>query len=500
MRFPALSPSEKLRIVFAVFLIGLWGGSFLPLTLLSLVLLFSVIFFLIAWQWKWFSALVGGIFLVALFYGAWDPFHNENNHILPQLYGETLEMTGTVVSFPDRREKSVRAYVSVKLPEVKTNEKILLVLSPSYDIAYGDIISFSGKLQQPRNMKDFDYKKYLERFDVHTIVSRPKSFRILFQKTGGNMVMRWADKVRSRLATNLGNNLPQTHQTMAMGILLGIKHGFSPVLSTAFRNSGLQHILVVSGFNVTVILVFVSILFRRMLGGPLTFVISLFFLIFFVAMTGAEPPILRAAVMGAVVGWAATMGRLAEARNILLLSAAILALFQPKMIQEDLSFALSFVATMGIILGTPVLERCLSFITHRFALRTLLSTTLAAQLAVFPLLGFSFGTFPWIGIVSNLLVEPLIPWTMLFSFVTSVLGFLPGFIGDIISIPSFILLEIVISIASFFGQVQPMIIPHFVSYFGFVFVFGFFVWGNVSRSFTHTFLERDIDIIKKETS
>jgi competence protein ComEC len=182
-------------------------------------------------------------------------------------------------------------------------------------------------------------------------------------------------------------------------------------------------------------------------------------LLFFVAMTGAEAPVLRAAIMGGIVAWAAYMGRFSDARNLVFLSMVLIGIAQPRIVQTDIGFFLSSIATLGIVLGTPVMERVLGWVPNRFELRTMLAVTLSAQIAVFPILGLYFGNFPLIGVLSNLFAEPIIPLSMVFSFGSSILGILPETIARILGIPGFILIEFLLQVAwsrSLFREQLPM--------------------------------------------
>ena len=221
-------------------------------------------------------------------------------------------------------------------------------------------------------------------------------------------------------------------------------------------------------------------------------------LIFFLAMTGMEAPVIRAGIMGGLVALAAAIGRFSDVRNIFFLALCLVALFSPKTLQYDLSLFLSASATLGIILLTPLLEKRLSWIPSQFQLRTLLSVTIAAQLAVVPLLGLYFSEVSIFGTFSNLLVEPLIPPAMLSVFILTVLGGEPLIIIKILAMPAFLILESIFWVAMLFSLLPTVVLPAFLSKALLVFVLIFFCWGSFSRKLTMITLVKGAENLKKQ--
>ena len=242
-----------------------------------------------------------------------------------------------------------------------------------------------------------------------------------------------------------------------MGVLLGVKKSLPEFTTEDFKNSGLMHLLVVSGSNVAIVLVAISFLFAR-LGRPISIFMSLLALIFFVAMTGGDAPVLRAALMGGGVALANILGRGADSKNILLLSALAFIIINPFIVLYSAGFHLSFLATLGIIILSPHLQNFFARInlTNFFGLRTVLAVSLSAQIFVLPVLSYNFGTFPLSGILANLVAEPIMVFTMAFSFLSILTGGLPFLIAKILAIPSFIFIESLLWVAKIFGQIPPI--------------------------------------------
>ncbi len=478
----------------ALFL-GIFGGT--EPWYIQYLLLGSIVCFTVAFLLKNYWFLLIALFCLGNTYGQYRSYFDLRNDQLPQYYYQTVSMVGVIDNFPDIREKNNRVFVRiVAIDKKQVNHfslnknlgRVLLIYDRSVTIDYGNIIEFTGKVQAPRKFEDFDYPKYLKRFEIQSIVKNPENIKIVDHQNGGNFFVFQAKRFRNILSHNLETHLPPPHNQIAMGILLGVKKELPKLVSVDFKNSGLQHILVVSGFNVTILIIFVTLLLKRF-GRIIVFIGGSFSLLFFLVMVGFDPPVLRATIFGIIVGWAIFSGRFSDSRNLLFLTAVVLAIYSPPMIQQDIGFFLSFFATLGIILGVPVGLWFFDFITHKFELRTIISVIVTAQVSVFPILGLTFGTFPVIGFFANLFVEPLIPLAMFFSFCTLLIPSSFPTIGAMVSLPAYICLNTILFFAHFFGAFEPLKISQNAARIGLIFVLIFFVWGSFSTIYQQKFLE-----------
>jgi len=530
------SDSEKLRLFFVVIILGIWLGQweFFP----NYLLLSGILLIIISFSWKNFLIGIFAGFLLANSYSQWRNFTDFQNDKLANFIGQEIEIRGKIISFPDVREKNTRFYVeaesidSIPLSSplrkgargisqnpAKILGKFLLIINNSVrtgrDLSlqntitpdYGNNIIVQGKIILPTSFTaDFDYRKYLKRFGVQTLIKNPAKLEIVAENQG-NWFLQKAKISRNFLEKNLENSLPNPHAKIAMGVLLGVKNQLPKWTQADFKNSGLMHLLIVSGTNVAIVIIAIGFLLRRF-GRRISFAGSLLALLFFVLMTGADAPILRAALMGGITGLAISAGKMSDARNLVLLSAVIIGLFQPMVLQSDIGFALSFGATLGIIIGFPMFEKLFRGISKTLSLRaktkkneklsaaisplktlySILAISLSAQITILPILMKSFGQFPIGGITANLFSEPLMPFIMFFSFISSLAGVFSQFIAKIIAIPAYILLEILLQIAHFFGQITPIVIPNIINNIFTVFIVITISYGLFSRDFEERFL------------
>ena len=208
-----------------------------------------------------------------------------------------------------------------------------------------------------------------------------------------------------------------------LGILIGARSTISPELQMAFQRTGTSHLVALSGFNITIIAIAISWMLSGFhLSSRAKLMISAASVTLFVLLVGGGASVVRAAIMGILALIARERGRIYEMTNALLFAAIVMILINPYLLRFDLSFQLSFLATLGIIIMPPKLESWLLWSAKESGIAEILYATLGAELFVFPLILWQFGRVSLIGPLANLLVLPLIPFTMLLGFLVGVLG------------------------------------------------------------------------------
>jgi ComEC/Rec2-related protein len=213
-----------------------------------------------------------------------------------------------------------------------------------------------------------------------------------------------AASVRGGLA-RAATSLPPERAALLRGLAIGDTRTFDASAQARFRRAGLAHLVAVSGSNVAIVLGAVALglgpfapLVR--LGGALSA------LVMFVLVVGPEPSVLRAAAMGAVGAIALFSGRRAEPLHALGLALIFVVALRPGLV-SSVGLHLSAAATAGIVLWARPLAGHLGLAPRPVALG--LGATLAAQLAVAPLVIIAFGELSVVGPLANLLAMPAVP-------------------------------------------------------------------------------------------
>lgn len=241
---------------------------------------------------------------------------------------------------------------------------------------------------------------------------------------GGSAVIKTLMRLKDRIEEVFATTLPQNEAALLAGLTLGTTSGFSKAFRTELSQSGTAHLVALSGYNIMVIVLGLGWLFRRVRLRRFSFPLIVAAIMLFVLMTGAEASVVRAALMGSIMLLAGEIGRMYSFRNAVALAAFAMALQNPKVLAFDIGFALSFAALLGIVYLEPVLARLLHLDAREslLGLRKSVTMSLSATLATLPILVVNFGTFSLSGIIANIALLVVVPWTMFLGLCIAVSG------------------------------------------------------------------------------
>ena len=356
-------------------------------------------------------------------------------------YHEVLVPTGTgiVVSEPEDRE-NFRRFVY----KSDNGEKVL-VNGPLYsEIAYGDRVEVSGKLERPgiiedeNGGRDFDYGKYLAKDDIYHTLSFAE---VEIVSSGhGNPVKSVLFKIKRSFVAKTKEILSEPYASLLSGLIVSGKTAMPKDLLEEFRRAGVIHIVVLSGFNIMIIADFL----RRTSRSNK---IPLFGILLFVIMTGAEASIVRAAIMASIGMGATLFGRKYNASRALVFAAFLMVVHNPKILVFDPSFQLSFLATLGLIYFMSPIQNRLKWVSERWGIREILAQTLATQLMVLPLLIYSMGDVSLVSIPANMLTLIVVPYTMLIGFLATLVAFVSSILAWPLAFASHLLLSWIIFVS-----------------------------------------------------
>lgn len=232
------------------------------------------------------------------------------------------------------------------------------------------------------------------------------------------ILARWRLTISKRI-TSL---FPGDQGALLAGILYGDR-GLSQAANSAFRASGMTHLIAVSGSNIAIVVslfvpVFLLLGYRR----PWAILFSGIAILLFTLFVGASASVIRAAIMGWLAILARVFGRKASATRLLLVAGSLMAFVDPYALLYDAGFALSFLATWGLIAwARPIADR-LWFVPKAFSLSEMISTTLAATFATFPYSSWAFGSLSLAGLLTNVFAIPLTAFVMLWGAIAVLFG------------------------------------------------------------------------------
>ncbi len=364
---------------------------------------------------------------------------------LRPLIGETLHIEGLIVSDPDVREVSQRLTVAVEGEETR-----MLVVAPLYPpVAYGETIRAEGEVSVPEPFdtvggRIFRYDKFLAKDGIF-LVMQNAHVEVIAPRVGMFTQVRGAlSDVKFEGLRALAVALPEPYAALAGGLLLGGKQGLGKDLLDDFIQTGLVHVVVLSGYNVMIVADAVFRAFGFLSQKSAAFAAAAT-IVAFVVSAGAGAASVRAGVMASIALYGRASGRKYDAFRALLLAALLMILWNPLTLAYDPGFQLSFVATLGLIFGAPIVERWLAWVKIKF-IKEVAATTIAAQIAVLPLLLYQNGLFSTVALPANIIVLPLVPFAMLASALAGVAGVMVPALAPILAFPAYILLSYIVGV------------------------------------------------------
>lgn len=356
---------------------------------------------------------------------AFQSFHEGKVFIV----GEKISGTGMVASEPDERDEYTVLHILVDGFEGDTTLRVTVDQNPTF--VYGEKIFFEGVVEEPETFvtdtgRTFDYAGYLMKDGTHYQLQRASVGSL--DVVGGSVIKKTLFKIKSKWLEAISQLIPEPSASLAGGVIVGAKRSLGDTWLDAFRDTGIIHIVVLSGYNLTLI---ANSIVRMTTSLPKSvgFGFGVLGVVSFASMVGAGATVVRASIM-AILGMLATF----LYRPYMLLRALILAgvgmvLWNPFVLVYDPGFQLSFLATTGLIFISPYFEKRLLWIPDVFGLRAIVSATFATQLAVFPLLIFQMGRVSLVAPIVNVLILPFVPFVMLTGFIAGLLGMASTFLA-----------------------------------------------------------------------
>ena len=368
------------------------------------------------------------------------------NPLEPYL-AQAVTLRGWTASEPVRSERSTR--VTFRAEAVWNGDawqpvsgQARLTLPPGFPARYGMAWEVSGRLEAVSSVNSPGYQRYLERLGVQALLAFPRVEILPGER--GQPYLRALYGVKERLLGVMDDILPRPHAPLLQGILLGARAGIPATLRQAFDLSGTTHLIAISGFNMTIVAIMLQSVTRPLFGRRALW-LSMGGVALYTILVGANPAVVRAAVMAILLLLAATLGRDRDPWSALSLAAVAMTAWDPKILW-DVGFQLSVAATAGLMVLVDPLHDRLRWLPY--PLSAIVAPTLAAQLFVLPLLLYTFGRVSPFFLISNVLALPLIPWIMLSGAVATAAGLVHTGAGQVLAWSAYLPLEAFIRIAT----------------------------------------------------
>lgn len=423
-----------LVVITCAWLAGILLDSWLLLPLLPLLIGAGAALVFVVLLWHDNQVRLFMLIALCLLLGAWrhasvSP-RNDPQAISNFIGANKLTVRGTVATEPSLQGKS--RLLIIQVSSISNNggnswqnadgkmeaQTLGAEIEDPYGANYGDSVELQGRLQHPPPLSPAG---------IFAAVTFP---RISVNSTGGNPIIAALYHLRVVLAGVIAQSLPQPEAALLIAILLGLRTPALKTLTLAFNETGTAHLIVASGFKVTILAGLVDnstkwLYEKQNVPGTIllpaqkrqgswrrwfakTLVVAS--IAAFTILNGAGPAALRAGIMGILLVIAPLLGRLYNIYTALALAALLMSIFDP-FVLGDAGFQLSLLGTLGIVLLTPLFQRLFRPIEHApfgHHIAELISVTLAAQTATLPISVFTFHQISVIAPIANVLTVPLL--------------------------------------------------------------------------------------------
>lgn len=421
---------------------GVFFAPYFSVSSVALVALFAIFFIislsLIPEKWLWISMIAIGFFFLGV--------------LRYQQYQAVLES----VTYP--KDKDVKTNVQVVEPPEDTKKatkvvvqdqdrkvKLLLILRPFSGIKYGDYLSVEGKAITPEN-EGLKNNLLVKGIAYQMLFPKAEKMKVAASLSPEMQAKNLLYEIRNRFEISINNIFPEPEASFLAGLLLGIKRNLPDWLMKDLQKSGTTHIIALSGFNITVIIMGLRLIFSKK-SAKMSFYLPLVAIAGFVVMTGSQSSVVRAGIMGAMILLAYRVGRQSSAAMAIIITAALMILVNPFILRFDVGFQLSFAAFLGIIYLGPIFKEILPI--KQESVKEILAMTLGAQMMAYPIILYYFGNFSLVSLFTNLIILPFIPFVMLIGFISTILGMIWPYFSYVLSWTVTFALKAIIGIVHF---------------------------------------------------
>lgn len=429
--------SWLIAIVCAAIFVGVFGAQYLKFEYFSsFACLLSAIVLAVVVLWRRYIYLIPFIIVGGTMLGLWRGSVSQNElSIMKPLYGKSVVVAGRVKEDVDIGTSD---QIIIRLDDLHIGQTslpgVLWITSTGQDIKRGDGLVVAGKLAVGFG----NFSGVMYRAKINEVI-HPNPADIA-------RVMRdwFADAVR--------RVIPEPEASLGIGYLVGQRRALPADLVTALQIAGLTHIVVASGYNLTILVRLTRRLFVKV-SKYLATLSAVAMIVSFIAITGMSPSMTRAGLVAGLSLAAWYYGRKFHPIVLLFLAIAITVMINPSYAWGDLGWQLSFAAFAGVMIVAPLLQRYFFGDKKPGTIRQILGETVSAQLVTAPILMISFGQLSNVAIISNLLILPFVPLTMLLTFVAGVASLiLPIVIASVIATPAIWVLKYMMFVADYLSN------------------------------------------------
>ncbi|MDO9087318.1 MAG: ComEC/Rec2 family competence protein [Anaerolineaceae bacterium] len=381
---------------------------------------------------------------------------------------QELKITGVVCADPQQYERHTRLIVCVDrllAPIDRNLEGKILVIQRTGEWKYGDRVNIRGQVLTPDENEAFSYKDYLAQRGIHSMMVYP--YVQWLERGQAGWVKTGLFALRQTAYQRIQTFFLQPEAGLLSGILLGIETDIPSDLKRAFQDTGTAHIVAISGFNMTILAGIFLKGFRKWLSIWWAALLAIVVISLYTILVGANPAVIRAALMSCLAMSAGLIGRGQSGIYTLSLTAAVMCLFNPLLVWDP-GFQLSATATLGLVLYSDRMMNWFRNLAGRYLPESIVERvtgpvsdyflfTLAAQVMTLPVVLYHFEQLSLTTLLANPLILPVQPLVMILGGIAVLVGLLISPLGQLLSYlvwaPLFYTNQVVTWLAGFSGGV-----------------------------------------------
>ncbi|MCL0074410.1 DNA internalization-related competence protein ComEC/Rec2 [Dehalococcoidia bacterium] len=389
------------------------------------------------------------------------------------------ELRGVVVADPDVRDFATILRLEVReikldgeWESVSGTARLNAPRFPGWETSrdfpfyrYGDLLEMKGNLESPRppdEEGEFDFREYLARQGIHSIISRPREITLVAAGQGSKPV-ELIYRLRGSMSQALVQALPEPQCSLARAMLLGQRGSLSPEIRQHFSRTGTAHLLAISGVHVSIVagIALSAGVWAFGRRRPTYLLLALMVVWLYAMLSGMRPSAIRAATMGSLWLYADWIGRPRSAFTALTFAAAIMLAASPLLLR-DIGFQLSFAAMGGLVFLTPIFQDWgkKTFGNQEGEVSSIAgfvigscAVSLGAIFATLPLIAYYFGLISLVGLPATFLTLPAIPVIILTSALVGMVGIFAPAVAGILGWVSWLFATYVVEVVELFAAI-----------------------------------------------
>ncbi len=383
------------------------------------------------------------------------------NNLYENKYKNIEKAKFKAVVISEAKEKEYYNQYKIKIETMNKDKSykgtiLLLNLNKDVRLKYGEEILFWGEYKAPeiqRNYKGFSYQEYLKSIDIYGTLKASYVEKIGEKRI--SCITKLSNYLRNEIKARIKDNIQNEDKSnLLLGVLLGYDDELPGEIREDFSNSGLSHILAVSGMHVSYVVMGITFLLSKFrCSKKSSNFITIILLIFFIFLTGETPSVKRACIMTILSLGASIVNRKSDVINNISIALLIILVKNPFALL-DTGLILSFLACIGIISCNSIVRKVenseekqtiLEIIKNK--MKEIIKISISVQIFILPISILFFNKITLTFIFSNLFICFIISIILVLGYIYIIIPITP------IKLILDQLLGLLLIIANFFANI-----------------------------------------------